>query len=303
MAGHFERGAGILDGVEYPGAPSQAAAGRSAPRAQLVRRRRRRNRPARPAGRTYPLKWVVVGLVITAAVLIGGPYLFFAVFEGTPPGRLHLPSAAGVDPGVVAPGPVSGTWTVWTGSQAGYRVQELLFGQSHTAVGRTSKVTGGMVISGTEVAAADFTVDMASVKSDQGSRDAQFRGFIMRTADYPHATFRLTSPIQLGAVPAIGQEISEQAVGDLTMRGVRRSITFTLSAERLSGGAIDVNAEIPIRFSDWHIPNPSFAVAKVGSTGTLEVLLHLVATNASGHPIQPQPSPTSTTTVYVPGSF
>jgi hypothetical protein len=28
--------------------------------------------------------------------------------------------------------------------------------------------------------------------------------------------------------------------------------------------------------SDWHIPNPSFAVAQVGNGGTLEVLLQLV---------------------------
>ncbi|MDE3205354.1 MAG: YceI family protein [Acidobacteriota bacterium] len=268
-----------------------------------VRYRRRRAQPGRRGGRTYPLKWVAAGLAVVAAVLIGGPYLYFAVIEGNPPARLQLPPAAGVAPGTAAPGPVTGTWVASTGSQAGYRVDELLFGQTHTAVGRTSKVTGGVTISGTEVTAADFSVDMASVKSDQGSRDVQFRGFIMRTADYPTAAFRLTSPIQLGAVPAIGQKIAEQAVGDLTMRGVRRSITFTLGAERLSADTLDINAEIPIRFSDWHIPNPSFAVARVGSTGTLEVLLRLVAADSSGRPLHPQPTPRSTTTVFVPGQF
>lgn len=267
-----------------------------------LRSRRRRRRPDRPLGRTYPLKWVVVGLAFVALLLIGGPYLFFAIFEGSTPGVLHLPPAGGVAPGPVAPGPVSGTWVASTGSIAGYRVHELLFGQTHTAVGRTTKVTGGLVISGVEVTAADFTVDMASVKSDQGARDAQFRGFIMDTADYPHATFRLTSPIQLGLVPAAGRVVTEQAVGDLTMRGIRRSITFTLSAERLAG-AIDVNAEIPIELSEWHIPNPSFAVAQVGPSGVLEVLLHLVPANASGQPLNPaKPGPT-TTTVFVPGSF
>ncbi len=270
-----------------------------------VRRAPVRRRPSagRPTGRTYPVKWVGVALAVTAAVLIGGPYLFFTILEGTPPGRLHLPSAAGVAGGPAAPGPVSGTWTVSTGSQAGYRVNELLFGQTHTAVGRTSQVSGGMVISGTEVTAADFSVDMASVKSDQGSRDVQFRGFIMRTADYRGASFRLTSPIQLGAVPAVGQVLTEQAVGDLTMRGVRRSVSFTLRAVRLPSGGIDVNAEIPIRFSDWHIPNPSFAVAQVGSTGTLEVLLQMVAADAAGKPLHPQAPTASTTTVYTPGSF
>lgn len=266
-------------------------------------RRRPGRRAERPVGRTYPLKWVVVALAATAAVLIGGPYLFFAVLEGTPPGRLHLPPAAGVAAGPVTAGPVSGSWVVSTGSLAGYRVNEVLIGQTHTAVGRTSKVSGGLLISGTELEAADFKVQMGSVKSDQGSRDAQFHGFIMRTADYPTATFRLTSPIQLGVIPPVGHPINVPAVGDLTMRGVRRSITFVLSAERLSSGAIDVNAEIPIQFRDWHIPNPSFALAQVANTGTLEVLLHLVAADAQGRPLQPAAPSTPSTTVFVPGSF
>jgi polyisoprenoid-binding protein YceI len=159
-----------------------------------------------------------------------------------------------------------------------------------------------VVISGTEVTAADFTVEMGSVRSDQGARDVQFRGFIMDTADYPHGSFRLTSPIQLGQIPPVGRTISAQAVGDLTLRGVRRSITFTLSAERLPG-ALDINAEIPITLSEWHIPNPSFAVASVGNTGVLEVLLHLVPATASGRPVGPTTPSTTTTTVYVPGTF
>jgi polyisoprenoid-binding protein YceI len=154
-------------------------------------------------------------------------------------------------------------------------VEEVLFGQHHTAVGRTGQVTGSLVISGTVVTAADFTVDLASVKSDQGSRDAQFRGFIMETYAHPNGGFRLTEPIQLGSVPAPGQPVGEQATGDLTLRGVTRQVTFSLPAERSAGG-VDVSAAIPITFSLWHIPNPSFAVAQLGSTGTIEVLLHLV---------------------------
>jgi polyisoprenoid-binding protein YceI len=249
------------------------------------------------------LKWVVVALVATAAVLIGGPYLFFAVFEGSPPGVLHLPPATGAASGPLQPGPVSGTWVIGPGSLAGYRVHELLFGQSHTAVGRTAKVTGGLVISGTQVSAADFTVDMASVKSDQGARDVQFRGFIMETSDYPHATFQLTSPIQLTAIPDVGRTITAQAMGDLTLRGVKRPIAFSLTAERLDADRIDLNAEIPISLSDWHIPNPSFAVAQVGNNGVLEVLLSLVRADARGRPLETPATTTPPTTAYVPGTL
>ena len=241
----------------------------------MTRKTRRRRPTDGPLGRTYPVKWVAVALAVTAVVLIGGPYLFFNLYEGSTPGRLQLPPASGVPSGPLQPGPVSGTWEAGAGSIAGYRVNEILFGQTHTAVGRTTKVTGGIEISGTEVTAADFTVDLSAVKSDQGSRDVQFRGFIMDTADFPHASFRLTEPIQLGSVPGVGRPITVPAVGDLTMRGVRRSITFTISAERVDALSMAVNAEIPIQLSEWHIPNPSFAVAQVGDRGTLEVLLQL----------------------------
>jgi polyisoprenoid-binding protein YceI len=242
---------------------------------------------------------VVVALIVTAAVLVGGPYLLLDVILGKAPAKLALPPVPGAGTGPVVAGPVSGTWVVVPGSIAGYRVHELLFGQSHTAVGRTSRVTGGIVISGTEITAADFTVEMASVKSDQGARDFQFRGFIMETADYPHGSFRLTEPVQLGSVPAIGRTIQVPVTGDLTLRGHTRLVTFTLDAERTGSDGIDVNAEISIQFGLWHIPNPTFAVAKLGKTGTIEVLLKLAPAGSAAA----KAKPATTTTTYVPGRF
>lgn len=247
------------------------------------------------------MKWVVVALAVTAAAFIGGPYLFIALFLGSAPAKLHLPNVATAAADPVAPGPVSGTWAVSTGSQAGYRVHEYLFGQSHTAVGRTAQVSGEMVISGSEVTAASFSVDMSSVKSDQAARDAQFRGYIMETYKYPHAAFVLAQPVSLGALPPVGQVVSLPVSGELTMRGVTRTVNFTLKAERLQSG-IDVDAAIPITFSLWKIPSPDFAVARVGSSGTLEVLLHFARADSKGHPLVPVKT-TPTTTVFVPGTF
>jgi polyisoprenoid-binding protein YceI len=221
------------------------------------------------------VKWLVVVAGAIALIVLGGPWFLFHVIESPAPSPLRLPPAAGVGSGPPSPGPVSGTWQVAAGSEAGYRVSEVLLGQHHTAVGRTSKISGGIVISGTTVTAADFTVNLGSVKSDQTSRDAQFDGFIMETYEHPDARFHLTAPIRLAGIPSAGVTVSEPATGDLTMRGVRRSVTFVVKAERLSG-AIDVYVEIPVTFSEWHIPNPSFAVAQVSNGGTIEVLLHLV---------------------------
>jgi polyisoprenoid-binding protein YceI len=212
-----------------------------------------------------------MALLVVLVVLF--PIFFFRVIEGSAPSRLTLP-ASGPGSGPNVPGPVSGRWNVASGSQAGYRVDEILFGQHHTAVGRTTKVSGGLIISGNVVAAGEFSVDMGSVKSDQISRDVQFRDYILSTDKYPHATFRLTHPIVLGSIPPQGTILTENATGDLTLRGVTRPITFPVRAERTATG-IDVNAEIPITFSNWHISNPSFVITKVANQGILEVLLEL----------------------------
>ncbi len=222
------------------------------------------------------MAWALAAAAGLAALLVGGPFVFFNVIEGKAPARLTLPPAATAGAGVRRGprGPLDGTWSVAPGSEAGYRVPEVLFGQHHTAVGRTDRVTGSLVISGTTVTAADFTVDVASIRSDQASRDAQFRGYIMETYRYRDARFRLVRPIRFATVPAEGAPLSETATGDLSMRGVSRLVTFTLRAEWTASG-IAVDAGIPVVFSRWHIPNPSFAVARVGGSGVVEVLLRL----------------------------
>jgi putative copper resistance protein D len=240
-----------------------------------VRKTRIRTRPLQlRAPRKRSVQFTLGAVAFVALVTLIGPAVFFHFVEGKAPGRLSLPPANGVQTSSIAAGPVSGTWAVGPGSQAGYRVDEILFGQHHTAVGRTSDVSGGLVISGTTVTAADFSVDLAAVKSDQPSRDVQFHGYIMETFKYHHATFRLMRPIDLGTIPPAGRAAIYRATGQLSMRGVTRTVTFSLQAERV-GSKIDMVADIPIIFSQWRIPNPSFAIAQVGNTGTIEVLLDL----------------------------
>ena len=54
-----------------------------------------------------------------------------------------------------------------------------------------------IVLDGTMVTSADFSVDMTTVESDEDQRDNQFRGRIMQTNRFPTATFTLTAPIDL----------------------------------------------------------------------------------------------------------
>ena len=103
---------------------------------------------------------------------------------------------------------IEGTWVVADGSIVGYRIDETLFGQDAEAVGRSEGVTGEVTIEGTTVTDATFEVDMTTFESGESRRDGQFEGRIMEVDEFPTATFVLTEPIELGAVPADGEEIT-----------------------------------------------------------------------------------------------
>jgi polyisoprenoid-binding protein YceI len=221
-------------------------------------------------------RWAVLAGVVVVILAVGGPFVYIHLIEGPAKPKLSLPSAAGSSK-VTAPesGGISGTWSVASGSQVGYRVKEVLLGQSATAVGRTSSVSGAVHIDGTVVTSASFTVDMASVKSDQSQRNAQFDGRIMDVSTYPTATFKLAAPASFGPVPPVGHVVKVLATGWFTLRGDTRKVNLTLSAERL-GADVDVLTDVRIVFAEWGISNPSVGgFVTTANVGTLEVLLHL----------------------------
>jgi polyisoprenoid-binding protein YceI len=228
------------------------------------------------------VRWVVGAVVALVVAVSAGTWLYLNVVRDPPPERLTLdsvttaPSASTTTTASAAPTTgVEGRWRVGSGSEAGYRVPEVLNGQRAEAVGRTAAVTGELTIASTQATAASFTVDLATVASDENRRDNQFRGRIMDVASHPDATFVLGGTIALPSIPDAGGRISVRAGGRLTLRGVTRDVTFDISAERSATG-FTVAGSIPITFSDFGIPNPSAGPAQVGDEGELEFLLVFV---------------------------
>ena len=229
------------------------------------------NESSGPRRRRWPL--ILLGAVVAAVVLVvGGTAFYINVIREDAPEEFTLDRPAAALP--VSDEPVDGVWTVGEGSQAGYRVDEVLFGQNVTAAGRTSDITGEMTIEGTSVTAAEFTVQMATVTSDESRRDNQFRNRIMDVRNYPTSTFRLTEPIDLGTIPTDEATREYQATGDLTLRGTTREVTMTLQARR-SGDKIEVVGQLPIVFADYNIPNPSIPGISTEDNGIMEVSLVL----------------------------
>jgi polyisoprenoid-binding protein YceI len=214
------------------------------------------------------LQWLVAIPIASVLLVTAGTFAYIHFLNGDNPAPLTLAGAA--TSGTAAQ--LDGSWTATSGSQAGYRVKEVLFGQNTEAVGRTTGVTGSLAISGTTVSAAQVTVDMTTVASDEGRRDNQFRGRIMDVADYPTATFKLTKPIDLGTLPADGRQVTVPASGALTLRGTTKTVTVNLAARR-NGEHLEVNGTIPVVFADYGIPNPSFGPASTEDHGQVEFLV------------------------------
>jgi polyisoprenoid-binding protein YceI len=237
----------------------------------------------------------IVGVVAAIAIAAAfGIYGFATLF-------LHpAPSAVALDPGSSQPAAsldalpsgatstlaagLDGSWAVDTSigsfsdfsdSWVGYRVDETLAGnKANTAVGRTPDVSGTLTMAGTQITAAEVTGNLQSLKSDDDRRDGQLQRQALETAQFPQATFKLSTPIELGSVPTDGKTISATATGELTLHGVTKTVQVPIEA-RLSGDVVTVVGSIAIQFADYSVDRPtSFAVLSIEDHGTMEFQLH-----------------------------
>lgn len=233
-------------------------------------------------------KWIIIGVVAVLVIiggLWGGSALYASMENSKAPDRLTLSTptasatasdaATGTAPAESHATPDAGTlageWKVADGSQAGYRVKEVLNGQDVTVVGRTEGVEGSATIEGTRLTAAQISVDLTGVATDNGSRDSQFLG-ILKTSEFPSATFTLTEPVDIAAV---GTGVATvKAVGDLTIAGTTKSVTVDMQAQT-TGSEVEVQGTIPITFTDFGISAPDLGFVKVEDAGSIEMLLQL----------------------------
>jgi polyisoprenoid-binding protein YceI len=256
---------------------------------------------APPRRRLLRWRWLVVALLVPLAVAAGGLWFFVLRHHAPPPTSLdqalagiEAPAgpAAPADPasGAAPTAPpaaasaVDGTWSVdrtitnaqGTGSYTGFRVDEVLSGiGSSTAVGRTSTVEGTLTVQGSTLTAATVNANLTRVTSNDSRRDSAIQR-ALDTSRYPNATFVLTTPVDVGSVPAEGQRITAAATGDLTIHGVTRQVTIDLQAQ-LQNGVLVVVGSTDVSFSDFNVTAPTAPiVASVDDHGVVELQLYFV---------------------------
>ena len=234
----------------------------------------------------------LIAAAVAAALILGAAsvgVLYFVVFAGSSPQKLALSSpAASTSASAASTDSVAaaGTWTVGSGSQAGYRVREQLasLAAPSDAVGRTSAITGTLTLTqaadGYAVTAANFTVDVSKLTSDQSRRDQRIHSQGLESDRYPTATFKLASPIALTTDAANGQSVHVSASGDLTIHGVTKSVTIPIDT-RLTGPKIELVGSITFPFGQFGMTPPSIGgFVTVQSNATMEFQLLLARQGA-----------------------
>jgi polyisoprenoid-binding protein YceI len=230
----------------------------------------------------------VAAVMIIAIVAAGGYGLWYLFLRPAGPAAVTAQAPVLPTDSVPAPASLDGTWTVntslgsmsdFSASWAGYRVVEQLVGVGgNTAVGRTPLVSGSLTLNGSVVSNVQITADLTGLASDNPNRDNQLRRQATETDKFPKASFVLSSPIDLGRLPADGQAVSATAQGSFTLHGVTRSVSIELQAVR-RGGIIAAAGSLPVVFAEYGFQGPSsFAVLSVEDHGIME--FHVLFTHS-----------------------
>lgn len=168
------------------------------------------------------------------------------------------------------------------GNEARYRIREQLarIDFPSDAIGKTNQVTGALVIGadGRIVReGSSFTVDLASIQSDNQRRDNFVRRNTLKTDSFPKAVFVPTSASGLPApLPATG-EMTFQLTGDMTIHGVTRPTTWQVKATRNASGAVTGTATTNFNFAAFGMTIPRVgSVLSVDDSITLEYDFTLV---------------------------
>lgn len=173
---------------------------------------------------------------------------------------------------------LSGTW-VLSGqgtSFVGYRIgEELANIGTATAVGRTGDVVVSLEFDGAVITSVVIEADLRTLKSDQSFRDGALRTRGIETDTYPFATFVLTEPISIDALPTGEEALSRTVQGTLDLHGVTNPVSIALEGQYVDGLVVVVGST-EIALADYDIEPPTgFRVLSIDDVGIMEFQLVL----------------------------
>lgn len=215
----------------------------------------------------------VVLIVLLTAVAIGP--MVYSLLKGA--GVKTEPVSA--DGAKAASTELDGTWEVAKGrannhTSVGFTFNEVLPAEKTTTSGSTTEVTGQADISDSTLKTAAVTVDMDELTTDKKVRDQNMKSKLFEVDEFPVATFTLTEPADLSAVPDDGSAATVSLTGDLTIHGETKQVTNDFQVVR-DADTVVLGGDIPLNRLDYGVETPEMIAAKISEVGAVNVRVTL----------------------------
>jgi polyisoprenoid-binding protein YceI len=173
---------------------------------------------------------------------------------------------------------LAGTWVLSQQGESfvGYRIgEELANIGTTTAVGRTGDVVVTLEFDGAAITSVVIEADLRTLKSDQAFRDGALRTRGIETDIHPFATFVLSEPIPIDALPEGEEALSASVQGTLNLHGVTNPVSIALQGQYVDGLVVVVGST-EIALADYDIEPPTgFRVLSIDDIGLMEFQLVL----------------------------
>ena len=195
-----------------------------------------------------------------------------------PPATSPPPPAAATEPPPAAPeSPAADSgrpaFIVGEGSQATFTVNEKLawLDLPNDAVMRTESLSGTVYLDGRPSA---VEIDLHSLTSDSDRRDNYVRRRMF--PNHPTATFTVTDLGELPNPLPVGEDITREVAGELSVAGVVKPLTFAVEARR-DPNALFILGRTSFTWQELEIPPPNIpGRIQVKDEVRVEVLLSAV---------------------------
>lgn len=173
--------------------------------------------------------------------------------------------------------------TISSGTSADYRAREQLafFSFPTDAVGTTNAVTGRLVLDVRDrivPSQSKIVIDLRTLKSDKSQRDQFIQSNTLQTDQYPDVVFSVVRAVGLpSALPTSGT-LHFSLIGNLTVHGVTRSTTWTVTAT-LGSKTVTGQASTRVKLTSFGMSPPQVGpVLSVNDTITLQINARLART-------------------------
>lgn len=144
-------------------------------------------------------------------------------------------------------------------SEAKFEINEVLVGKPFRVVGTTKDVSGQInvnTVNPTASSVGTITINARTLKTDSTMRDGAIGRRILNSEQNEFITFTPKTSTGLPTSFEVGKEYSFETTGILTVSGVSKDVTFTVTARATSESEISGAAKATIKYADFGLVIP-----------------------------------------------